>query len=817
MTASLLELLGSGASDRDILAWDESAEPRAREAVAEALQKQWNTAERSTPSFAVAALIAVSSVEELDRLISWCPDPHRPDLVHEVLQRRSLDWRNRLLSSLTQDLFGNAWWLIRAVMRAGVSVEPGPRYLDRLVELPLESARSADVDLVAVLEADPGLLERELFQLLSTEGLTRKLTGWQGNKPWLDAVQTLACGELRPRILDTAWAGLTADWRPVDQRPLLDLLQRIEPTDDELVDRLPGLVRMTTSSNAPIVVWALKQLTALVLHARLDATSVHSVRAPLTMGGKDTGAAHLAMLEKALDAGIADPDAVADTAELGLDHPHDVVRARAARVIARATPDRAQTVVTTNSPVHVEIDVRAPASPFEVLADTDEFVELIIASLARELTGLQVEQLLEAAPRLGPTLDDKARKAVRQAHQRRMRFRRDKTFRTTLLADAAITATTSSRHVGPRVFRIDFDTYDHLGYVSALTQRVDHVVWAMQYADVATGLATPSTVDGAVTLDDLRERLSRTEGRTVLRVELAAAALRLPPSEYDAAESLDDTEAGRALLRDVHRLREHHPDWAIHRWRRDLRPGSDYPSFVTCVVAQDESPRPDRVPDVLDALLDRRALISDTRIRGGYTLWEAPYASKTQMLSLSLPHHREHYAAHVLGPLRPGSADDEPDTVAASILDLGSGPGPTGPVTVAALASATALLRPENRTSAIDAIVERATFGELDGPAFGRALREKIEHDDIVPRRMAIALTEAGSALGPLAGPVVDALCELLPVLRHLPDGHAFASALADFSDSLERRIDLPDDLADLRKARGSTALARALRRIRTD
>ena len=815
---SLLELLRAGSADEDVLAWDAAAEATLRQSEVEVLKlHSVHFDQRDDPAVALAVLVAGRDATEVSDLVRWCRDPGRRDLVDAVVARRTQQWRDRLFTAATTDELCHAWWLIRSLMRVGIHSEPGDLYLDKFMGgAPRGYSAEAGKRIVEFLYADPGTLDDELFRLMSTEGVTRRLSGWGDGSPWLDAIEQLAGGDLRDRILDTAWDGLIVDWRPVDQRPLLELLKRLEPTADERIARLPGLLRMTSSDNAPIVVWALKQLTDLLVSGLLDADALLAVRAPLTMRDKGTATAHLALLEKALRAKVGDPVAIARTAALALDHPHDVIRARASKLVAKHAPDQ----VAAETPVVPDVAeplTRPPAGAFPLLTDTSDFIELMIASLAQDLTGIEIEQLLEATPRFAFELDARARKSIAQASDRQARGSRISSFATWKLAEAVAEAEAGgpSKKVEPRVYSRDFESFDVLDHQTALAQRFHHLAWAMKQANLYLGLATPSTTDGAITLADLQSRFIAADGLGVLRVEIAAAALRLSPSEYVAAEAegaLGDSEASRAFLRDLRRIREHRPEWKLSRLNPPPHMYAERHGFLT---VQDESPRPAGEPDVLAALLDRRDVAgTKRRAAEAHVTWGSPIRSHAGLLSLALPHHREHYASHVLGVIRAGMVSDEVDPRTPYILGLATGSGPTGLATAVALACATSLIHAENRAAIVDALVERATYGELDGQAFGRALRELIETDKAIPRRIAAATTEAGRALGPLSWPIVDALVELLPLMRHLNDGHAFVATLGDLATELGRTVELPEELAELREKRASTALTRAVQRV---
>lgn len=822
---SLLELLRAGASDERVLAWEADAAAAVRASEVDVLKdSRVHFNQRTDPAVALAGLTAGRTETEVLEIVRWCSDPGRRDLVDAIVARRTQQWRERLFKAATTDRFGSGWWLIRALMRVGVKNKPGDLYLFKLMAgPPQEHGAEAGRRIVEFLLNDPGLLDDEIFQLMSTEGVTRNLSGWQGRTPWLDAIEQLAGGDLRDRILDTVWSGLVSDWQPVDQRPLLQLVKRLTPSEDERFARLSGLLRMTSSDNAPIVVWALKQLTDLLGANRLDADALLAIRAPLTMRDKGTATAHLALLEKALRTQVGDPSAIAQTAALALDHPHEVIRTRAAKLVAKHAPDRV-VIETPVAPMVGKPLLRPQVPAFSPIIVAADFVDLLIASLAQDLSGIEVEQLLEATPRFAFHLDAKARRSIAQARARHARGARYSSSETWHLADAIAAVDAARPTVGAGVFSADFKSFDVMNYAQMLEQRFIHLAWAMTRANVYTGLATPSRTDGTIALTDLQARFAAATGLGTLRVEIATAAMRLDPGDYDAAEApgaLSESEASRAFVRDVRRIREHQPDWTLNRFLgvqerilSELDPAAPAGRRTRAVI-EDTSDRPTSEPDVLAALLDRRELAGTRRSAiESRVVWRKPMRAQTELLSLTLPHHREHYASHVLGVIRAGLVNDDCDPVAPLILGLGTGHGRTGLASTFALASATALRHAEDRAAVVDALVERATYGELDGPALGRALRELIENDGAIARRVAAAIAEAGNALGPLSGPVVDALIELLPLLRPLRDGHAFVAILADLSRGLGRTIDLPEDLAELNGKRASTALARAVHRV---
>lgn len=811
-----LDLCRSGADDEKILQWLEESTPELRAdslLQLRELRNKLSSRDMDDDDVTVAGLCVADGPREAFEVVRWQRRPdRRAALVSELVHRRTPAWCNQFVQIATTNESGAIWWLTRQMVRDGLAERPQGNYLAQMLPgLTRYQWNRDSAQIVEALRADPGLMEHEVWELLATEGLTRRL-----GDDWCEALVALAADGHRARLLDCAWHALVTDWRPVDQKPLLDILAGLEPTEEELTARLGGLLRMTASDNGPVVLWALAALRALLEADVLELDELLTVTAPLLRRDKRSAYAHLGLLELAAKRHPDRGEEIAAVASTALEHERTDVRERAEkllkRIAPREVPERVEVQAVEEPPLP-----RPEPAPFEPIATADELVEVLLALLAGPGTALDCERSFDAAVRLRGEVSDAGRKALQQAVAKL-------TWNSRVALGAAVIARELADGPGPQGIEWQPVVYDTDPHETDLEKRqlrlmvelrVAHVQQAMR-SPVTRLLSTPTTVDGTLSVADLEERLVRAQGEPALRTDVGTAAFRIHPSEYADVDRLRVSTIGSSIAKDVARIAGSRPTWQAvpyeherQAWMRDRDV-----SIGAGLVWQDATPEPDPADEFVGSVLDRRDMArrGDAELRAS---WDGEHTSESQrgMWPLMLPHHRELLAAHA-HPVLAVAVTSKYATSVPLILGLGGGTSMTGPVACSALAVALTAEAVAHRAAATDALIELATYGCLDGEELGRQTLRVLEGPNVVGTRIADGLGEAGRALGPLAAPVLDAHVALFPVLRDRRDGHAFAETAADLATSLGRKVVLPPGLAELADGRSSSALARAVRRM---
>lgn len=183
------------------------------------------------------------------------------------------------------------------------------------------------------------------------------------------------------------------------------------------------------------------------------------------------------------------------------------------------------------------------------------------------------------------------------------------------------------------------------------------------------------------------------------------------------------------------------------------------------------------------------------------------------MWPLMLPHHPELLAAHshprLNRALDKNRSGTEPllDSIAASRLT-------TGPIACSALALGLSAKNGDERTHAVDAVIDLADSGKLDGTQLGHQISWLLIESVASGQRVVQGLAEGSRASGNAANAVLDALQAVMPVLPGRRDAHVFVDLDAQLASGTRRTILLPDEVLVLRAGRSSSAIAAACRRV---
>ena len=816
-----LEMCRSGATDQEILDWFNEATPEVRKRSVEELRylrDRTGTMFMDDETMTVACLCAADDPQETYELITYQRAPvERRDLIRRLVHRRTRPWCDRFARIATTATFGGTWWLIRLMILEGLIERPGGHYLGlmvgRIVTHPYYTQDGPRV--VAALRQDPGLLEAEVWEVLAKP--------CNLGPAWLSALVELADEGYRDRLLDAGWRTLVADCSPVDQTWFLDLLKQLQPSTDELASRLTGLLRMTASDSGSVALWALAGLRDLFEAGRVELDDLLAIRAPLQRRDKRTAWAHLALLERTAKRCPSRGSEVAETVAVALEHQRRDVRERAQRILERVAPDAAAARAPAEvRSLELKAKTRPAPAPFEPLQSAQELVELLLTMMAMPGSAIDVERAFDGAMRFKHDISESGRTALDQGSQAGS-GQSVYAFGAHTLARALVKPLSSSLGDASWTEGV-YDNDQHSTDVrerslQRMTKlRLEQIRMAI-HSPITQLLSTPTSNDGTLALEALRERLRSTRGAPAFRSDLGAAAFRIAPEDYGALRTICFGTMGEWIAADVKRIAGHRHQWEAVAWyaNNSYDDGANHRGNGHAegpgIIWQDAAPEPAPANEFVGSVLDRRRMRERAQREWAIRWPFADLESLTGSWSLLLPHHRELHAAHAF-PLVAATLETTSPIFGQLILSLGEGRQLTGPIVASALACALPAERVEHRGAAVDAMIELATYGLLDGAELGRQIVRLLAEEHVVGSRIATALAEAGRALGPYSGPVLDAHVQLLPVLRQRRDGHAFAETTADLATSLGRRVVLPPEMAELAAGRSSSALARAARRI---
>ncbi|MDA0174455.1 DUF6493 family protein [Solirubrobacter taibaiensis] len=204
-----------------------------------------------------------------------------------------------------------SWPGVRALIRAGAIARPPlPLYLSGLV------LTGQDGEIARLVEDDPELLARELWELLATDTGQQSLRAADAPDPWDQGYEwtafycaCVADGRLeRARVLDTILDGLAGDMIAYRAAWHTKLWKELVPTRPEVAERVERLRVLLGAAAAPVVAFAVKELVrarATVppaeLSAALTAASKTTVRGALKLLDDAPAAAALALGHPAAD------------------------------------------------------------------------------------------------------------------------------------------------------------------------------------------------------------------------------------------------------------------------------------------------------------------------------------------------------------------------------------------------------------------------------------------------------------------------------------------------------------------------------------
>lgn len=664
------------------------------------------------------------------------------DELLEVLAERDPAW----LGDLTRQLMDRAPrnWKLHPVITALVRMadrEPTPRdvyVLKWLDEMPYGSLPAT-----GRVDDDPltPVLLRQLFEIEGAGLLVER------HDVWKEYLATSGVFDRRTLIDRCVARLLRGSSRAVELRAFTNLLDSVEPTEDELAQHAGDWMRLAADGSAPVAGRAQAVLRRLWEAGRLNASAVAQVsRDVLFRPEQKLAGAQLALLGRALRQAPGDAGQLLTAVAVAFGHQDNGVQERAWKLAARyaGTADAAVRVELTEAAALLTPGLRAQAatvlgepaddaatatatatlsaapSPYEETlpavstpqraAPAPDSLEEVVGEIAavlkrRQRSVLQLERLLDGM--------------VRQAHHNRTAF-------------VQALTTLAERHSSLAEERHYTQGQQGIGVVAAvLLGTVDarevpagppdapdkcwHCVfentWQARLLEAARRvgtdpllLATPTWHTGALDAQELLDRLTE-YGRLGMEpgpadFDQALLRIRMPYApdrdRLGAAARRLDTAEGTRLA-----------DWLD---AGGLEAGPDLSFDWDGSVAQDG------IPAIRRDFTEPFAVLGRPRMPDSYNTHYHQVTDVPRWIA-TVPGHREYIAVKVLSRMHPG--DDAPTRHLPLLVEAGGPCGLSVQQTVAC-----GLACPVARTSAVDALLQLAARDELDAERCGDELGE---------------------------------------------------------------------------------------------
>jgi hypothetical protein len=793
-----------------------------------------------------------------DRNPAWLAE-----LPNALLDSRDLSWRPRRL--------------IRQLVRTGlVSPPTHPNYHQGLVRglLAWPDRRSV----LQALEEDPGLLDDELWQMLRCEGAGKDLAftdkwlteGWSRSgepKPaptpertWRHALVALARdGRIdRDRLLDETLTACLRDWKPSDTGWYVRLHHALEPSLDETEERQHVYLRLLAAEPGTIVGLGQRHLSRLLEAGHLDIPAfVEASRPALGRDDKGPVLTHLKLMERVAGRDKGQSDPIADGVSAALSHPRTDVQERAHTLITKLVPEsqrrtefvaaHSATLAPTmreaidpglppgkqapqhGTPQPMGVAVASASDAISPVAPVDgprELADLFGQLIEEAADPVDVERAVEAVvrlarscPRVGGDVLVKRAKAVLGERYPGPWSGEDVRADLAVLTIVWLTGARPGR--GPRgrvtehrmrAGKFTSITQPDWTLASLTSLRLYEAATAV-HGGGALVLSLPSFDTGAIARQDIEARI-RSLARTArpLPLDLGIAALRIAPSDRDALDLPTAHRGARSLVSHLKTLGAHR-----HAWQFVTGPSKGmfrdvYENAATWRDAASKSGSPD---DAVAAVLDRHDPLRLLGLEAHDGEYGTRFEQVTALWPLLLPHDAELLAAHAHARLNRGLHKNRNAT--EPLIDaLARTTSRTGPVVCSALGLGLSAKNGDERTRAVDALIDLAQRQILDGKDLGTQLSQLLAANVVTASRIAATLVEANRGSDALADPLLDALQVLLPVLPSRREAHIFVDLTAQLATRLRRTVTLPPEFVELAAGKSKTGLAAACRRVPT-
>lgn len=381
-------------------------------------------------------------------------NPELADDVYAVLAARGRAFFETLTRGFLrgEPAFGS-WTLVRRAVREGLIEPPEDDEYVRGLVFGVWPAHTGASDLTAAyrgLIADPGLLEREVWQLFEVDagGPLANANTWQEREPgqpfegyttgenrWLYAFKRLADeGRLdRGRLLDASLEALVRDFRASTVGWYAKLHEALQPTEAERLDRIDRYLALVTSPAPAVVKEGLAALRAIEDAVPPDAFA-RVASTPFTQRQKNLSTETLSLLARLCKRHPDAREVLLEAAAHALAHERADVQERALKLLeqhADAVPRaallayveavsptlrsrlEALTGVAAPRDERATIEILAPVQPrptpelvrelhprLEPVESVDELIEVAAMLVEGQGSGDDCERFLDGVSRL---------------------------------------------------------------------------------------------------------------------------------------------------------------------------------------------------------------------------------------------------------------------------------------------------------------------------------------------------------------------------------------------------------------------------------
>lgn len=833
---------------------------------------RWNDDQRAV---ALAVLGCVTGLRQVTAALDDARlPPEIAPLAVRVLTNRQPAWLVDLPAALLvqRETRAEHFPLVRALVREGAVARPDfPEYLESMVwGLALDLPSSTVLD---QLRSDPRLLDDELWDLLATERIGRRMADhdryhlqpqhWGEGVPppprpestWPHALAELvADGTLdRDRLIDIALGAFFRDWAAVDVSWFVGLHGALAPTEPELLARQATYSRLLAAEHGPVVKLGLTTLRTLLAGGHLDVDLLlASAPAALARADKGTVSATLGLLS---DVAADRPDSaerVAEVVATAVQHERVDVQERAIALLTTLVPDadrRRQLLEPftedlapslrprSAAPVRVE-EPAGPAlsEPDPVIVpvrDADELGELLAGLIEEADDPAEIERLLDGVLRMAR---DRPRNGAdvlaRRAEELLAGYFPGAWSGEEPRADLAALALVWLRGAPPgrgflgreHGWESSFQTVrrfvapPRLGRGSSLSElltRRTHEVAGAVHAGGGTSLSFPTTRTGSLTAADLMRRIDAIDSRAgVLPIDACVALLRIPPQEREELHFPTSSRAGRFLRDQLRALQDCRPDWQLvvdreERQRRDPR----HATRPTRVAWRGADPGRRALEGALLAAVDRTDPLSTFGPEAADGEYAARFEQVTAQWPQLLPHDPDLLAAHAHPRLYRGLIQNRSGS--EPILEhLGRSTRPIGPPALSALLLGLSAKNGSERARAVDASIDLARRSMLDGAGLGRVLTQLFAADAVIGSRVAQAMTDAARAEPRAGDALLQCLISAVAAFEGRRDAHTFIDLLAQLATERGQEVTLPEVFVAAAASSSRSQLAQACRRV---
>lgn len=873
---AVLELLGAPDRLDDLVSalaeLDESGRRKISTRVRSMAERiRWNDDQRAV---ALAILGCVTGLRQVTAALDDARlPPEIAPLAVRVLTNRQPAWLGDLPAALLvqRETRAEHFPLVRALVREGAVARPDfPEYLESMVwGLALDLPSSTVLD---QLRSDPRLLDDELWDLLATERIGRRMADhdryhlqpqhWGEGAPppprpestWQHALTELvADGTLdRDRLIDIALGAFFRDWAAIDVSWFVGLHGALALTEPELVARQATYSRLLAADHGPVVKLGLTVLRTLLANGHLDVDLLlASAPAALARADKGTVATTLGLLGDVAAARPTSTERVAEVVATAVQHERVDVQERAIALLTTLVPDAdgrrqllepfteglAPSLRSPTAPVRVE-DLTGPAlsEPDPVIVpvrDADELGELFAGLIEEADDPAEIERLLDGVLRMARDRPrNRADVLARRAEELLAGYFPGAWSGEEPRADLAALALVWLRGASPgRGFlgreygwEGSFQTVrrlvapPRLGRGSSLSEvltRRTHEVAGAVHAGGGTSLSFPTTRTGSLSAAELLRRVDAMAPRAgVLPIDACVALLRVPPEEHAELRFSSSSRAGRFLRDQLRALQGRRPDWQLvadrgEREQRDPR----HAARPTRVAWRGVDAGRRGLDGALLAVLDRPDPLSTFGPEAADGEYAARFDQVTAHWPLLLPHDPDLLAAHAHPRLYRGLIQNRSGS--EPLLDsLGRSTRPLGPPALSALLLGLSAKNGSERARAVDAVIDLGRRSMLDGADLGLVLTQLLAAEAVIGSRVAQAMTDAARAEPGTGDAVLECLVSAVAAFEGRRDAHTFIDLLAQLATERGQEVTLPEVFVAAAASSSRSQLAQACRRV---